>query len=240
MFFARAFLLAGFVVPAVLGFPSAVAEPRAANLTGKALVVNNGKAVITKLTSLKTAMHTLKQQHPNKAAVLDTAQKIQAVIIKCAGPPTSGTPISDPGSGLGGLLSGNGGLLSGLLNGLLGGLLGGTSSSQLYGGLLDGTLGGLISNLLNGLLGGLLGGPGPNSLAALVAQLLGSLKPASAGCGCGGGLDGLLEQVVQLVQELVVDLNGLLGSCQSCGTCGQSGDVYGELEPLVVGLLAGL
>ncbi|KAJ7638228.1 hypothetical protein FB45DRAFT_1131644 [Roridomyces roridus] len=136
--------------------------------------------------------------------------------------------LLDP-NGLGGLLGGllGGGDGSGSGGGLLGGLLGGGDGGGLLGGLLggggDGSDGG--NGGLGGLLGGLLGG---GALLGPIGGLLGGSSDLGSACGIP-----TVSLVVNILQGLVVDLNGLLSLGSQCTPCGSDS----EFDALFGGLM---
>ncbi|KAF8125902.1 hypothetical protein K438DRAFT_1891313 [Mycena galopus ATCC 62051] len=185
-----------------------------------AAVVAAGQTVLTNIHNVVNKANELKAANPTAAA--PAISKVKAVLVGTNGVLPSNGYLG--GSGGGGALNGCLGGSSSSYNGI--GLLGGLLGPNGLGELLDD-----VVNLLDGLLGGLLGGLSP--LLYDVSELLHSLLGCRSACACEDGLDGLLQELITLVDVLLLSLSDVTSASHGCG-CGYDPAVLQGLGPDVL------
>ncbi|KAJ7132639.1 hypothetical protein C8R46DRAFT_1362479 [Mycena filopes] len=212
--------LAGLVFPTVLSAPS---TDTAATLSGpQTAILTHVKGVVTSANRLNDATKTMTKGN-------SVAYHAHALIAHCVphGGAVNGSTGGSNNGVLGGCMSGSGNGLAGLL-GLLDGVfsLGGACGTLLENPaeLLD--LGTLLSCLTLGLLD-------PSSTDALINNLVTALTALlnSGGCSQGQATD-----ILQIVNELITYLIGILNVGKGCGQCGTDP----AMTTAVNGLLKGL
>ncbi|KAF8197713.1 hypothetical protein K438DRAFT_1824550 [Mycena galopus ATCC 62051] len=223
MFFTRALFvsisLASLVIPGTLASPASndVGVEARANT---AAVLSAGQTVLTNIHNVVDKANELKAANPT--AYGPAISQVKSVLVGTNGVlPSNGYLGSSGGGALNGCLGGSSSSYNGI--GLLGGLLGPGGLGQLLSGVVN-----LLDEILGGLLGGLL-----SPLLYDVSELLNSILGCRSACGCGSEYDGLLQELITLVDVLLLSLSDVTSASHGCG-CGYDDAVLQGLGPDVI------